>query len=515
MRKKTSLLLWLWLFPAPILFALSDSTQQDNPLDRTGLTVYKSEKLQPSFQALSEYNHPRTWDQGLKLCALEQRKILEADQAIEILAYFQREYYDLIQLYSSESLPENVQSRFHGFLFELYAGRVEKGASFNNPNVDMGNEELSHRIRLLAAYVRNDYLAVVHHLEEFLAYDPESFPALSLKGEIAYGKMNKEECLQCYSKIIASSDDYAYGYFMRGLAHSLEGGPKEAIADLEKALELFPDNAFAHQNLGFLYGEEKRFEKALAHLKRSFNMGLGNADAASAIGSIFNEMGESDSALHYHKLALDMNPEDPELNRYLADFYYLRGEYSTAIYIYNKILARDPDYSQALSSRGNAFMHLAKYKQAISDFERVSKLEPGNADARYKIGYCYMDLGDNVKAREFLEKALAIDSTVQTLLTNLAWVCYLLDDFDNCLEYSSKALETEDLTPITLFNHALYLLRVGEEEESYALYRKILADHPNPDSDLPGAAMDLQDLIDRGIMKKQARYVLQKIMKLD
>lgn len=513
MRKKTYLLLVLWLCTNPTLFALQDSTEQDMPLGRTGLAVYKSEKLHRSFLELSEYQHPDTWDRGLKLCAQKQKEILEADRAIEILPYYQREYYDLFQLYAGESLPKNEQAWFHGFFFEFYAGRVETGESFNGANLDMGEKELSHRIRLLAAYARNDYPAVLHHLEEFLAFDPESFPALSLKGEISYGKMDWEECISCYSKIISSSADYAYGYFIRGLAHSAGNNPMESRADLEKTLELFQDNPYANDRLGYLYRDEKRYEKAIPYLRRSINMGLGNADAAAAIGSMYNDMGESDSALYYYKMALDMKPEDPELNRYLADFYYWRGEYSIAVFIYNKILTRDPDYSPALRSRGNAFMHQNKYTQAMADFERVRSLEPKDANNLYKIGYCHMVQGENVIAREFMEEGLALDSSVPGLLTNLAWVCYSLNDFDSSIEYSNMALEIDSVTQTTLFNHALYLLRLGKEEESYALYQEILAD--NPDADLSGPAMDLQDLIDRGIMKKQARYVRQKILKLD
>lgn len=509
------------------------------------IQVYDPSEFTPIYNEGMQYFHPAKWSMGLTLMSQRFQELFERDHGDRVLAYPDLELYSLLQLYEKGDLKTQVRNQLGGFLFEYFSGRVHKGESFSDGEIHTGDEDLDKRILLLAAFSRIDVGSILNCLNACLESGKGSLAAHSLKGGIEYALKNWDESVGWYTRTIELSPEYSYGYFLRGLSYAEMGRMEEAEADLLESLKLYPDHMDATSRLGFIYQVQERNDEAILLFKQSINVYPSNHVIYGAIAYSFEKLEQSDSALYYYDRTIQVQPDDPQAYVSMGNIHHQRGEYSVAVYIFSKALELDPDYIPALTSRGNSYLRQKNFEQAIGDFERslvidnsdlyaalrladcyyfnklfkeaipyyenVLEMDSVNYDAYHMLGQIYLELGDDKRAITSLEKSLEIRPDHIPSLTNLGWFLYLKGDYQKCLEYSTKAYALNNEEYVAKFNAALAMLRLGRMEESYSLYRETLEE--NPEVDLSGAVADLRDLIEHKIMKKEARYVLNDILK--
>lgn len=126
------------------------------------------------------------------------------------------------------------------------------------------------------------------------------------------------------------------------------GGHDEAIRNLSRLLEIYPDYALAHNDMGVLY--------------------LSN--------------GESHKTLEHYEKAVQLNPDNITFLKNLADFYFVVAErIDDALKIYLKILDKHPDDIETLIALGHICTSLSRIEDARFLFSKVLELEPQNVNA--------------------------------------------------------------------------------------------------------------------------------------
>jgi tetratricopeptide (TPR) repeat protein len=124
--------------------------------------------------------------------------------------------------------------------------------------------------------------------------------------------------------------------------------PEEAIVELEKLVESYPDFAVGHNELAVLY----------------YNTG------------------NKEKSLRYYQQAAHLQPENMTLQKNLADFLFVElGKVDDALQIYVDLLTTHPDDVDTLLITGHICVALKKFDDAKDYYERVVALEPGNQDA--------------------------------------------------------------------------------------------------------------------------------------
>ena len=125
--------------------------------------------------------------------------------------------------------------------------------------------------------------------------------------------------------------------------------PEEAIRQLGKLVESFPDFALAHNDLGVLHYNSGDKEKAL---------------------------------LSYQK-AVKIEPENITFQKNLADFLYVEhGKVEEALQIYVDILTVHPGDVETLLITGHICVALKRFEDASGFYKRVLEIQPGNQDAK-------------------------------------------------------------------------------------------------------------------------------------
>ncbi|MCW3121473.1 MAG: Tetratricopeptide 2 repeat-containing protein, partial [Flavipsychrobacter sp.] len=117
---------------------------------------------------------------------------------------------------------------------------------------------------------------------------------------------------------------------------------KDAIADLEKAIAIYPDYAEAHQELGKAYLSANAMELAEKH----------------------------------EKIALQLSPNSIDAANYLAAIYLTTKRYAEGIRICNDVLRRAPLNATTHFNLGGCYANTGNYSLALTEYKKVIAIDP-------------------------------------------------------------------------------------------------------------------------------------------
>jgi Flp pilus assembly protein TadD len=107
-----------------------------------------------------------------------------------------------------------------------------------------------------------DYHPALSILLELITAHPDSPDLLSDTG-VVFLHLNQEvECFEKLNQAIALQPEYSYRYACRAFAYNHFNKIELALIDYERAIELDPDDAVAHNNLGVLLEQKGYYDQA-------------------------------------------------------------------------------------------------------------------------------------------------------------------------------------------------------------------------------------------------------------
>lgn len=161
----------------------------------------------------------------------------------------------------------------------------------------------------------------------------------------------------------------------------LAGRAAEAVHAYERAIELRPDNARAHNNLAVAWAEQRRFEPAIAGYQQALRLDPQYAEAHYNLGNALRELARREDALASYDRACALRPdwEAVHCNRGLA--LAGLGRETDAEAAYRRALALRPDYPEALNNLGLSLELQGRLEDAGLHFDRALELAPGLASA--------------------------------------------------------------------------------------------------------------------------------------
>lgn len=193
--------------------------------------------------------------------------------------------------------------------------------------------------------------------------------------------------------------DLAVPYYGHGVALQGLGKQDEALADLEKAVQIDPKYADAICARGIAYIAKGSKDKGCMDLRKAKVLGnakakeLYEANACKGMSTAFITSGDTKfAAKDYAGAAADYTSavqlNSDSITGYLkrAQCNVLLKKYDKAITDYDKAFKIKQDTIQILYLRGLAYHAAANYKLAFNDFSSVIKKDPNNYDAFMQRG---------------------------------------------------------------------------------------------------------------------------------
>jgi adenylate cyclase len=154
-------------------------------------------------------------------------------------------------------------------------------------------------------------------------------------------------------------------------------GPSSLTRHLTASLEIDDQNALAHQLLGCVNVFRKQYDLAVAELERAIALNPNDASSYHWLGFIQLWSGRVDQAIKTLNMALnlDFNARLPTL-QHLGAAYYLKGRYTDAITALEQGILRDPDYVGYHIVLAAAYAQTGRTADAAREAEIVRRLDP-------------------------------------------------------------------------------------------------------------------------------------------
>jgi tetratricopeptide (TPR) repeat protein len=163
-----------------------------------------------------------------------------------------------------------------------------------------------------------------------------------------------------------------------------------AVAFLQELLAESPSDPEVLYNLGVIYGEARRSDEAIAYMQKVLELAPEHAGALNYIGYTWAEQGlRLDEAEAFIVRALQARPEDGYITDSLGWVYYMRA--------------------RPLIARGEVAEGRVLLERSIRELERADELTGGDPVISEHLGDAYFLLNQKKRALELYEEALGME----------------------------------------------------------------------------------------------------------
>jgi tetratricopeptide (TPR) repeat protein len=245
----------------------------------------------------------------------------------------------------------------------------------------------------------------------------------------------------------------------------------EALADLNEALRLNPNNYWSLARRGAHFLSQRDFAHAAADFNKSISLNSAYEYSLRGRGGMYYQQQQYDQAIN------DLT-EAIRLDGASAQAYYLRGE---AEFNKNSFAAAARDFSEyhrlnpsdlaGLRARGNSYALANQYDQAVADFSEVLRISPRDQFALALRARAYYWQKQFDQALSDASEALEIDASTAIASEVRSWVNFDRGKYDAAISDLNNALK-DGATLDKLQTRGRALLATGQLDASYRDFKQ-------------------------------------------
>src|SRR5205814_611609 len=217
-------------------------------------------------------------------------------------------------------------------------------------------------------------------------------------GKANYDQKQYDLAIGNLSKAIELNPTLAEAYYWRGISYlykinsaqqtiqfqAVDAGPSkgyevkyaQTIADLNKAIELDPQNAEWYGGRGGFYLFMNDAKKALEDINKAVEINPKYDEGFKALGSLYQMRNSNDKAIEYFSKAIEINPKNIEAYRDRAMAYESKGDFKNAIADWNKLIQLEPLARTTYLRICTDHQKLAQFDEAITSCTKAIELNP-------------------------------------------------------------------------------------------------------------------------------------------
>ncbi len=252
---------------------------------------------------------------------------------------------------------------------------------------------------------------------------------------------------------LKEDDPRFYTYRASSMLHV--GRVEEAKGDIERALELDPNNsmAFALQSIIAVTQNEK--EKALNLAQKAVEADQNSATARIALSYAQQADFNLDGALNSLKDAVKLEPENALAWARLSELQLSFGELDEALESAKKAVDLRPDLARTQTVLGFAYLTQIKIKESKDTFEKAIELDQASALPRLGLGLAKIREGNLDEGRRDIEIAISLDPD-NSLMRSYLGKAYFEEKRDKHSEDQyAMAKDLDPLDPTPFFYDAI------------------------------------------------------------
>ena len=190
----------------------------------------------------------------------------------------------------------------------------------------------------------------------------------------------------------------------RGIELADRGWLDEAAKEFQKAIDLDPGSAHAHDNLATVWAEKKQWREALQEYLTAIRLEPDSATAHYNLACFLASHG-AEMAIAEYQEAIGHDPEYPDAHLNLALTYADQDRLPDAVKELRRAIELAPKDPFPRHELAAIRMDEGDWRAAIGQLKEVVRLEPTNFEAWLDLGVCFAQKGFYAEAERAYEKA--------------------------------------------------------------------------------------------------------------
>lgn len=407
--------------------------------------------------------------------------LVDTEDAFQLWANtYEARLDDIFQV--QEDISQSIVSALK---LELLPEDLAEVGQLSTKNVDAYEQYLKARALLRGANSREAYDEALTLLDSAMRRDPRFVEAEAAKCEALTGKYRQTREAELIDPAVETCDralnmdpDSPQVNIALGNLYLTTGRPDFASESFERALKIDAGNVEALLGLVKADIDRERPDDAEVHFQRAKNLMPENGQIYSTYGASLVNIGRYGRAEELLRRAVELEPDNPrnyshlgatliflgkfqeayetlvkasEIGDYdksysnLGALLFFAGDYGESVKLLRKAVELTPDDSRIVGSLADA-CRLAPdcedadelYRKALELVDQRLSVKPDDALAVSLKGLYKVFLGDKKEARQFAERAVALDPDGHRVLLNAVVVWSQLGEKRKAGEYLDK-----------------------------------------------------------------------------
>lgn len=267
---------------------------------------------------------------------------------------------------------------------------------------------------------------------------------------------------------------HGFGWKVLGAVLQRMGRDSDALAPMQKAAALSPNDPGTHYNLGVTLMELGRPDEAEASFRHALQLQPDYADAHYNLGVTLEELGRLDEAETAYRLAIQFKPDFAVAHCNLGGILHELGRRDEAGASYRLAIQINPDYAEAHNNLGNILQELERLDEAEASCRRAIRIKPEYPEAYINLGVILKQQGRAAEAAASFLRALQLNPDYAEAHSNLGVV---LKEQGRAAEAEASFLRALQIKPDYAEAHSNFgnlLQELGRLDEAEARYRRAL-----------------------------------------
>lgn len=313
-------------------------------------------------------------------------------------------------------------------------------------------------------------------------------------GHLAYGKARYKEALSSYHEAVKKGCKdplmlFRVGYSYRALRNDKQAASYFA-ASMKGLVESYPKhhyNWFSRYYLAEIFIERGLLDRAKKELDEAINRNPSFDRAFLIYGNVHYRQGEYRLAAEKYLRASEINPKSVQALTNLAASYDAMRDYEKALSAYLKAQSLSPHDPRILLALGSIYSKMKKPEKAVKQYEEILSLPPDSIAAQLETalvgaGNAAWQTGQNEKAAEFYQKALAVNLTNYESLLGLGLVMMKMEQWEKAEENLQKAVEVRPESKEAHYNLGVLYQSKGDFERAIKEFARAIEISPDDES---------------------------------
>ena len=282
-----------------------------------------------------------------------------------------------------------------------------------------------------------------------LRIDAELSAAQYASGYLQYVIGRREAAIASLQRAIALDPDNDTAHRLLGWRLLASQARMDgAVAELRLAVKIRPDSFENHYRLGTLLYLAGRYQDAVDAYRKATELQPRRADAYTNLGAAYHMLGDVNQALGNYVHAVELGAGDAMAYGNLAVLYFWNGRYEDALRTALEAARRDPARASFQRDLGDYYAKLGRtrearlaYTRAIDLARQAYAVNPRDAVAVMTIALCEAHLGDRLAAEHHVAEALSLSPEDRDIQMRSAKAYVVLGNQAAALPHLRMAIE--------------------------------------------------------------------------